>query len=188
METSWVYGLLLGIGLSSAVGFRVFIPALLTSIAAYFDYISLASEMEWMGSMPAIIIFGVATLAEILAYYIPFVDNLLDTIAAPLAVACGSLLMGSTLVEMEPYLKWPIAIIAGGGTAGVIQGGTSLVRLKSSGLTAGTANPVVSTAEGILSAFLSALSIVIPIAGAIVVLLLLFWIVKKRSKKATTPQ
>ncbi|MFY0645093.1 MAG: DUF4126 domain-containing protein [Bacteroidia bacterium] len=183
METSWIYGLLLGIGLSSAVGFRIFVPALLTSIAAYFDQITLAAEMQWMGSMPAIIVFGVATIAEILAYYIPFVDNALDTLAAPLAVICGSLLVGSTIVEMEPYVKWPIAIIAGGGTAGIIQGGTSLVRLKSTSLTAGTANPVVSSVEGIFSGVISVVSIVFPIIGALIVVLLFYWVFKKRFKK-----
>lgn len=100
-----LFNKLLGLGLSSAVGFRVFVPALITSLAAYFGKIELAESMQWMGSLPAIVTFGVATVAEIVAYYIPFVDNLLDTISVPAAAICGSLLMGSTIIEMDPLIK-----------------------------------------------------------------------------------
>lgn len=170
-------GILLGLGLAAAVGFRIFIPALLTSLGAYFEIggVQLAESMQWMGSIPAIALFGTATLAEILAYYIPFFDNLLDTIATPAAVGCGSLLMGSTIIELDPMIKWPLAIIAGGGTAGLIKGGTSLLRLKSSAVTAGTANPIVSTGETILSFVISILSFFVPI----LIILVLLWVFYK---------
>ncbi|MGB0849879.1 MAG: DUF4126 domain-containing protein [Bacteroidia bacterium] len=172
MNTTLLLSIILGLGLSAAVGFRIFVPALITSLAAHFGYIQISESMQWMSSTPAIMIFSVATLAEIFAYYIPFVDNALDAIAAPAAAICGTLLMGSTIVEMEPLVKWPISIIAGGGLATSLHGSTSVVRAKSSGLTAGMGNPVISTVEAIIAAIISVLSIIAPV----LVVVFLFWI------------
>lgn len=183
MNDSLIMSLLLGLGLSSAVGFRLFVPALVTSIAAYTDTIQLAESMQWMGSLPALVTFGVATVAEVFAYYIPFVDNALDVVATPAAVACGSLLMGSTIVEMDAFVKWPVAVIAGGGTAGIIKSSTSLIRLKSSGLTAGAGNPVLATAETGVSGVLSVTSVIIPILAALILVYIFLIIVKRKLKK-----
>ena len=101
--------------------------------------------MQWIGEMPAMVTFGVATVLEITAYYVPLFDNLLDLVAATTAAICGTLLMGSTIVEMDPLIKWPISVIAGGGLAATIYGGTTMVRATSSSLTAGLGNLVVSS-------------------------------------------
>jgi hypothetical protein len=186
MDFSLILSVILGLGLSSAVGFRIFVPALITSGAAYFGKIELAEGMLWMGSLPAVITFSVATVIEIVAYYVPFVDNLIDTIAAPAAAICGTLLMGSTIVEMEPLIKWPISIIAGGGMATAIHTGSATVRAASTGFTAGIGNPVVSTVETILATILSILSIVLPVAAAVVIVWLIVKIVKSRIKKAAS--
>jgi len=78
--------LAIGIGLSAACGFRVFVPFLVMSIAAQAGYLQLANGWEWIGSTPAIIAFAVAAILEIVAYYVPWLDNLLDTVATPAAV------------------------------------------------------------------------------------------------------
>lgn len=182
MSFEMILSILLGLGLSSAVGFRIFVPALITSVAAHFDYLQLADAMSWMGTIPAMITFGVATLAEIGAYYIPFVDNLMDTVATPAAAICGTLLMGSTIVEMEPMIKWPISVIAGGGLATTIQSGTSIVRATSSGVTAGMGNPIVSSVEGILSVIMSIVSILLPILAGVAVLFFVILIVRRKRK------
>lgn len=175
MDLQIVLSVLLGLGLSSAVGFRIFVPALVTSVAAHYDVLQLSESMQWMGSLPAMITCGVATIVEIVGYYIPFVDNILDVVAAPAAAVCGTLLMGGTIVEMDPMIKWPISIIAGGGLASTIHGSTSLVRAKSSGFTAGLGNPLVSTLEAGIAFVLSMVSIVLPvIAGAAIL-----WLVYK---------
>ena len=178
-----LFSILLGLGLSSAVGFRVFVPALITSVAAYTGKVDLAESMHWIGTIPAIITFAVATILEITAYYIPFVDNLMDSISTPAAAICGSLLMGSTIVKMDPLIKWPISIIAGGGLATTIQGGTSLIRLKSSGFTGGLANPVVSTAEAGFAGIISVISIFLPLAAAVIIIYLIYRILRKKFKK-----
>ncbi|GAB4330286.1 MAG: DUF4126 domain-containing protein [Flammeovirgaceae bacterium] len=175
----YALGLSLGMALSACCGFRVFIPLLVSSIASRLGLIQLTEDFNWMGSWTAIIIFGSATLAEVIAYYLPFVDNLLDTIAAPVAVIAGTLLTASFIKEMSPVLQWTLAIIVGGGSAGLVQASTSLLRLGSTTTTGGIANPMVSTAENLLSSIFSILAIFIPFIVVAVVVLFLLFVVKK---------
>lgn len=142
-----IIAILLGIGLASAVGFRIFLPLFCISVAAKLGAWELAPSFEWMASTPSIIAFASATLVEIAAYFIPFIDNLLDTIAIPLAAVAGTIAMGSMLIEMEPLLKWILAIIAGGGTAGIIKGSSATTRAISTATTAGFGNPVIAGLE-----------------------------------------
>ncbi|MBW7871698.1 MAG: DUF4126 domain-containing protein, partial [Flavobacteriia bacterium] len=104
----------LGIGLAASAGFRVFIPLFALSLAAYFgnSFLTLNESWQWIGSAPAMITFGVATLIEVLAYYIPFIDNFLDTISVPLAAVAGTLLMAATLTDMNQVAVWSLAVIA----------------------------------------------------------------------------
>lgn len=175
-----IIAICLGIGLSAASGFRVFVPLLAASIASKAGLYHFSAGFDWMGSWTAMIIFGTATVAEIAAYYIPFVDNLLDHITTPMAVAAGTLLTTSYLgADMSPALKWGLGLIVGGGAAGIVQAGTGLLRLGSSATTGGLANPVVSTAENGMSITTSVLALLIPIIVAVAVVILLFYIVNR---------
>lgn len=166
--------LLMGIGLSASCGFRVFVPLLVASIAAKLNILHLGAGFAWMGSTAAIVAFATATVLEILGYYIPFIDNILDTITTPTSVVAGSLLTASTILpEISPMLKWGLAIIVGGGSAGIIQAGTALTRATSTVATAGVANPVVATAEHGLSIAGSIMSIIMPIVVTIIVSILI---------------
>ena len=169
----------LGIGLSASTGFRVFIPMLVASLAAKFGVFHPTGGFEWLGSMPAIITFGAATVAEILAYYIPFVDNLLDSITTPLAVGAGTLLMTSVLPIDNNMMKWVIGFIVGGGAAATIQGGSVLARLTSSKFTGGAGNHAVATGENVAAAGASSLALVIPIIIAVAFIVLFVVIIKK---------
>ena len=162
---------LLGVGLAAACGFRVFVPLLVMSIAALTGHLQLASEFAWIGSWPALIVFAVATLLEIVAYYVPWLDNLLDTAATPAAIVAGIVVTASVVLDMSPVLRWPLAVIAGGGVAGVVQGATVAVRRASTLATAGIATPVVTTVESGGSVGMSVLSMMLPgLAGTIAVL------------------
>jgi hypothetical protein len=168
-------GLALGLGLSASCGFRVFVPLLVASVASKMGIITLGDSFAWMASTPALIAFATATVFEIGGYYIPFVDNILDTITTPASVAAGTLLTASLLTpEMDPMLKWGLGIIVGGGSAGVVQAGTALTRATSSVATAGIGNPVVATAEHGLAIGGSILSLFIPFIIAAVVCVVLF--------------
>lgn len=152
----------LGIGLAAATGFRLFLPMLVASVAAYSGHLHLNESFAWLGTLPAVTILAVAAVAELLAYYIPAVDNLLDTIATPAAVVAGTVLSAAVMTDLSPVLKWTAAIIAGGGAAGLTQAVTTLVRAKSTVMTGGLGNPVVATAEAGGALFISLLALIAP--------------------------
>ncbi len=170
MET--LLGMAVGIGLSAACGFRIFIPMLGLSLAAFSGHITLGAGFEWIGSGSALAAFSTASVLEIGAYYIPVLDNLLDTIATPAAVVAGIIVTAFMVGEMSPFLKWSLALIAGGGVAGVVQSGTVVLRTGSTGTTGGIANSLLSTVEMAGSIATTALAILLPLAG----LLLVVWI------------
>lgn len=185
MNLEIILTVLMGIGLSAASGFRIFIPFLVISIASLTGNLTLADSFSWIGTYPAVITFSIATIFEIAGYYIPWVDNILDTIASPVAVIAGIILMASVVTGMSPLLKWTLAIIAGGGIAGTIQALTGLTRVTSSITTGGLGNPAVSSVESGSSLTLSAMAIFIPIIASIVVLVLFVWAVKILINKFT---
>jgi len=178
MNTETMLSVLVGIGLSAACGFRIFVPMLVMSVASLSGHLTLSPGFEWIGTYPALLAFAVATVLEIAAYYIPWVDHLLDVIASPAAVVAGIIAMASTVTGTSPFLRWSLAIIAGGGLAGTVQALTGLARVTSAATTGGLGNPVVSTFEAAGSITLSALAILIPLAAAaaiVAILMLFYW-------------
>ncbi len=172
----------LGIGLAASVGFRVFLPLFALSLAAHYDLWELNASWQWIGSTAALITLGVATLVEILAYYIPYVDNFLDSVAVPLAAVAGTAVMVSTIADLSPAVTWALAIIAGGGTAAAISGASGATRLASTASTAGLGNPVVSTVETGTSIILTIVSLILPVMGfvlGVLVLIIIFRLYKK---------
>ena len=178
----------LGIGLSAACGFRVFIPLLVMSIASLGGHLPLAPGFQWIGTYPAFMVFATASILEIAAYYIPWVDNLMDSISGPAAVVAGILVAASSIIHMEPLLKWALALIAGGGTAAIFHGSTALLRGASTALTGGISNHAVATAELGIASGLSILAIALPLLSMIVIFALLFFIIKKGFQKLVKPK
>ena len=174
---------LIGIGLSAACGFRVFIPLLVMSIASATGHIELSESMSWVSSMPAIIALSVASILEVSAYLIPFVDNLLDIAAGPAAVVAGTIVTASFITDMSPFVKWSVAIIAGGGVAASVQSATTIARTSSSTMTAGLGNIIVSSGEAFGAVFLSVLAILFPIIAIFSVIALLIYFFVKISKR-----
>ncbi len=178
MET--LLSILIGLGLSAACGFRVFVPMLVASLAVRSGHLQIWSGLDWIGSTPALIAFAVATALEIAGYYIPWVDHLLDAIATPTAVVSGVILTAGALTQgMDPFLRWSLALVAGGGTAAVFQGVTATVRGLSTVTTGGLANPVIATAEAGGSALLSVVAIIMPVVATIVIVLLLTFVARR---------
>jgi hypothetical protein len=161
---SAVVGIVTGIALSAAAGFRIFVPILVTATAAKFELIQLSDDFLWLAGWPALLVLGVATLTELLAYYLPAVDHALDLIGAPAAVLAGTLLTASLVIGIDEWLRWPLAIIAGGGAAGTLHAGKSLARGFTTLTTAGLLNPVLATSELLASLATAALALIVPIA------------------------
>jgi hypothetical protein len=167
-----------GLGLAAACGFRVFLPLLALGAAARAELVPLASGFEWLASTPALGAFGLATAFEVGAYYVPWLDNLLDVAATPAAVAAGALASASVLTDLPPLLQWSVALVGGGTAAGVVQGATSLLRLGSSATTGGLGNPVVATGEWVAAATTAVLAILVPALALLVLGALLFAITR----------
>ncbi len=186
MEISFgaLLSIALGISLAAATGFRVFIPLLIAGLAARAGWIPLSDGFTWLQTTPALITLGSAALFETLAYYIPGVDHVLDLLAGPAAVVAGVIASASVMTDLPARAIWPIAIIAGGGIAGLTKGSSALIRAKTGVATLGLGNPVVSTVETVGATGLSVLAIAVPILCLVVVVALLVWIVRSARRLA----
>lgn len=179
----------LGIGLAAACGFRVFVPLLGLSGAALWDVLPVNAGMEWLDSWPAFYCLLAATVVEIAAYYIPWVDNALDSLASPAAVIAGTLLTAAVITDLPPMYRWSLALIAGGGAAAAVQSTTVVARGASSMATAGLGNFVVSTSELLLSLLMTVVAIVAPVVALLLCVVLgvtfMRWISRRRRAPAS---
>ena len=174
---------LTGIGLAAACGFRVFVPLLALGLAGRANVLPLNDSFAMLSSMPALVALGTAATLEVGAYYVPWLDNLLDLAAAPAAVIAGVLASAAVLTDLPPVLTWGIALIGGGGAAGLLHGATSLLRLKSTAVTGGVANPVLSTGELVGAVVTSALALLVPVVCAALLVLVVVWMIRQRLQK-----
>lgn len=191
-ELDIVVSVALGVGLAAAVGFRVFLPLLVMSGAAYSGLLTLSEELQWLATPTALAMLSVAALVEILAYYVPGVDNLLDTIATPAALVAGTIAAAAVMTDLPPPVRWTTAVIAGGGAAGVTQSVTSLLRAKSTVLTGGLGNAAVSTSEAGGALVVSVLALLAPLAALALVVAFCWlavrfmrWVLRRTSAEPT---
>ena len=166
----------IGLGLAAACGFRIFLPLLALGAAARAEIVPLASGFQWLATTPALGAFTVATVLEIGAYYVPWLDHLLDVAAGPAAVAAGAVASASVLTDLPPLLQWTVALVGGGTAAGIVQGATSLLRLGSTATTGGLGNPAVATAEWAAAGLVAVLAIALPLLALLLVGAIVFGI------------
>ena len=184
---SYVLPIVLGVSLAAATGFRVFVPLLVMGLAAREGVLPISSSFAWVGTMPALVMLSVAAAVEVAAYYVPGLDNLMDTLATPAAVVAGVLASAAVMADVPPMLKWTLAIIAGGGAAGLTQSTTALLRGHSTVLTAGFGNPIIATGELVSALAVSILSILAPWIALLVVIILAVatWRIARRFRRAS---
>ena len=168
----------MGVGLAAAVGFRVFLPMLVLGVGAYTGHLTLTSGLAWLGTPAALVMLSVASAIEILAYYIPGVDNALDVIAAPAALVAGTVVSAAVMTDVPPMVRWSSAVIAGGGAAGAIHAVTSLLRAKSTVMTAGFGNHAIATGEVAGALIVSLLALAAPLAAVTIVVLFCWFAVR----------
>ena len=178
MAVEILFSLLIGIGLSATSGFRIFVPFLVLSIVSLTGHVKLAPGFDWIGTYPALIAFAVATILEILAYFFPYVDNLLSAAGVPAAVIAGTVLSAAVFFEMGPLATWAVAIIAGGGSALASKTASTAAHTGSPTTTGGTANPVLSAIESLISTFLAVLSVLVPILAVLLIALAIYGAVR----------
>ncbi|ASW75486.1 hypothetical protein IQ37_02905 [Chryseobacterium piperi] len=173
----YILSAFIGIGLSAATGFRVFLPMFAVSLASYFHWIPMSEQFEWLAGLPTLITTGIATIVEILAYYIPFIDHLLDTISVPMATAAGTILFASQFADFGTFPQWALALIAGGGTAATISSGFAGIRAASTATTGGLGNSIVGTTETAGAGIMSILAMAVPVIAAIIAIILVILVV-----------
>lgn len=186
-----ITAILMAVGLSAACGFRVFVPMFVISLAAHGGHMSLGSSFNWMGSDMAVLVFGLATALEIGAYYLPWLDNMLDSVATPTAVVAGAVAAASCVSGESELMGWVAAAITGGGIAGGVQALTVATRLTSLATTGGAANPVVSTVEATASTVMSIMAVVLPLVMILFIFgfgYLAYRIVSRRKAKRLAAQ
>jgi hypothetical protein len=181
-----VTAVLIGIGLSAACGFRVFVPLLGASIAAHAGYLPLSSEFSWLGSTPALLALSLATVVEIGAYSVPMIDHLLDAVTTPAAVIAGTLLMASVLGEASPFLRWSLAVIAGGGAAGLVQAGSVMARGSMAVMTGGLGNLVIALLEFAGAVVMTLIALLAPLVAAVGLLLGLVLMIRNHVRRRAT--
>lgn len=170
-----VIAIAIGIGLAAATGFRVFLPFLVAGLAARFGALPLADGFQWLSSTGTLVALATASVLEIGAYYIPGIDHALDVLAGPAAMIAGAVASASVMTDIPPAVMWPVAIIGGGGIAGLTKATSAVVRAKSGLTTAGLANPVVSTGETAGAVGIALAAIVVPLICVALVIAALFW-------------
>ena len=173
----YVLSAFIGIGLAAATGFRVFLPLFAVSLASYFHWIPMSESFEWLSGLPALLTTGIAMIVEILAYYIPFVDHLLDTISVPMATVAGSILFASQFADLGTFPQWALALIAGGGTAATISSGFAGIRAASTATTGGLGNSVVGTTETAGAGIMTILAMAAPFIAAIFAVIILVLVI-----------
>lgn len=168
----YILSAFIGIGLAAASGFRVFLPMFAVSLASYMGWIPMNDHFMWLAGLPTLITTGIATIVEVLAYYIPYVDHLLDTISVPLATVAGSVLFASQFTDLGTFPTWALALIAGGGTAAAISSGFAGTRAASTATTGGLGNSVVATTETAGAGIMTFLALAAPIIAVIIAIAL----------------
>lgn len=189
-HTEVLIAIIAGIALSACCGFRIFIPILIATFGVRFGFL----PHEWINEASVELIrndvftaaITVATVLEIAAYKIPFIDNFLDTIATPLAVVAATLLSSSFFTFAEDsYMRFILGAITGGLGAGIIQASTSAIRATSSQWTAGFGNPIFGLIETLTAFVASLLSVLFPLIGIALILLVCWgslWLLKRLFK------
>jgi hypothetical protein len=177
-----VIAVAIGIGLAAAAGLRVFLPLLIAGLAARFGALPLSDGFQWLSSTGALVTLSTATVVEVAAYSVPGIDHVLDVLAGPAAFAAGALATAAVMVDMPPEVTWPVAIVGGGGVAGLTKLMTALLRAKTGLATAGLANPVVATSETAGALTISLLALLVPLICVAGVVVLLIWGTRQAGK------
>jgi hypothetical protein len=183
--------LALGFSLAATTGLRAFLPLFAAAAAARLGQVTLGPSFAWMGSDPALIVFGSAVVIEVLGDKVPALDHLLDVCGVFVKPAAATLLAASMFTSMDPVMASALGLVTGGAVAGGVHVVKAKVRLASSVFTLGTGNPVLSLAEDVLSVMGVVLAILLPVVAAFVVLSLLalvgFFVVRRFTRTPVPP-
>lgn len=183
--TTIVPSLAMGIGLAACAGIRAWLPLLMAGGLARWGVIELGPSFQFIAGDRALILFGVATVIEILADKVPAVDHALDSLSTVLRPAAGSLLAASVLWQVsDPLTALALGVAVGAPTSLVPHAAKSLLRAGSTVLTGGLANPVLSLLEDLAALVLFVLSVLVPVLVAVSLLMVAFLILRRTLRRS----
>lgn len=182
--TEIVPSVALGIGLAACAGLRAWLPLLLAGALARAGFLELGPSFRFIASNRALVLFGAATLIEIVGDKFPAVDHTLDALSTVLRPAAGTLLAASVMWQVsDPLTALALGAAIGAPSALVPHAAKSLLRAGSTALTGGLANPVLSLVEDVAAFALFVLSVVVPVLVAASLLLLAFLVVRRFARR-----
>jgi hypothetical protein len=189
---SWTGTLALGVGLAAVAGIRAWLPLLTAGIMARLGVVHLGESFQFVASWPALGLFGVATVVELVGDKFPAIDHTLDAIGTFVRPCAGALLAAATMYQIEsPLLACVLGLCVGAPTAMVPHATKAAARAVSSSMTFGLANPLLSFAEDGVAFSMLALVFIVPtliVVGFVVGVGVAFlWIRSRTSKKASAP-
>ncbi len=183
-----LFQILMGIGLAASAGLRAFLPLLVVGIDCRAGWVPLSDSFAWLAGWPALIVLGVAVLAEVLSDKFPAVDNFLDLIQVFVKPVAGTILVAAVVTDLSPLQTTVLALILGSGTAGTVHVVKAKTRLVSTFSTAGVANPVLSVAEDTAALGGSILALIVPpVMVLVLVFVLMFVYVQVRKGRLSLP-
>src|SRR5437870_11127915 len=159
----------MAIGLAACAGLRAWLPLLLAGALARGGFLTLGPSFAFLAGNRALILFGVATVIEIVGDKFPAVDHALDMLSTVLRPAAGTLLAASVLWEVhDPLTALAIGMAVCAPSALVPHAAKTVLRAASTALTGGLANPLVSVVEDVMAVGMFILAIVVPLIAAAV--------------------
>jgi hypothetical protein len=179
MDT-WLFPVLLGLGLAASTGLKTFVPLLTMAAAARFHLfgIELSGAFAWLGSTAALVALGVATAAELAADKIPFVDHALSLVGAVARPAAGALVAAAAFSHrLDPTAAAVAGLIVGAPAALAVHSAQATTRLAATATTGGLANPALSLVEDAAAFGGSILALTAPLLVPVVLLVagLILW-------------
>jgi hypothetical protein len=183
MET-WILPALLGLGLAASSGLKTFLPLLVMAVCARFGLfgLELSGAFAWLASPAALAVLSVATVVELAADKVPFIDHALSLLGTVTRPAAGALAAAAAFSSLDPTAAAVAGLIIGAPTALAVHTAQATTRVASTAATGGLANPLVSLVEDVAAFFGAVLAIAAPVVVPLVLAGVVWWGVAARRR------
>ncbi len=180
-------GVFSAFGLSASAGLNAYIPLLVVGVLAHYtNLIRLQAPWDLLANPWILIMLGLLLIIEMLADKVPVVNHVNDAIQTFVRPAAGAIAFAAStnvIQGINPVLAMACGLLVAGSVHLVKS---AAVRPLVTATTAGAGNVPVSVAEDITSTAVSFLSVLVPVAIAVIVaaliLLLVWWWARRRQR------
>ncbi|HEU0014834.1 MAG TPA: DUF4126 domain-containing protein [Longimicrobium sp.] len=167
-----------GVVLAACAGLRAFLPVFSASLAARVMELPLPDYLAWLDRADTLVLFGAATLLEVLGDKVPFVDHLLDSVQVAVKPVLGVVAAIPFLYQLSPEYAAALGIAMGAPLALGVHATKATVRVGSTATTGGLGNPVLSVLEDVAAAGAVVLAFIAPVLALVLTVVLLAWLVR----------